>query len=87
MDGRETATTVFKFPNDIAPDHLSGLFTRISYRKPINLRNAETDLIVPSMKTSNGQKAFGFHRAKIWKELGHESKQAPSLSSAKNKTK
>ena len=54
---------------------------------PFSLRNADTDLLVPFMKTSNGQKAFSFSGAKIWNELSHEAKQAPSLSSFKNKIK
>ena len=83
----ETATTVYKSVNSLAPDYLSHLFVRNSDRNIINLRKAETDVLVPFMKTSNGQKAFAFRGAKIWNDLICEVKQAPSLSSLKNKIK
>ena len=47
----------------------------------------DTDLILPFMKTSNGQKAFAFRGAKILNDLSREAKQAPSLSSFENKIK
>ena len=51
----ETATTVYKSVNSLAPDYLSHLlFVRNCDRNNINLRNAETDLLMPFMKTSNG---------------------------------
>ena len=83
----ETATVVHRSVNYIAPDYLSYLFIRNSNRNIISLRNADTDLLVPFMKTSNGQKAFSFSGAKIWNELSREAKQAPYLSSFKNKIK
>ena len=36
----------------------STLFTRNSTRETVNLRNSETDLLAPRMKTSNGQKSI-----------------------------
>ena len=83
----ETATVVYKSINNLALDYLSHLFIRNSERNIISLRNADTDLLVPFMKTSNGQKAFSFSGAKIWNQLSREAKQAPSLSSFKNKIK
>ena len=53
----------------------------------INLRNCETDLLAPRMKTSNGQKAFSFRGAKLWNESKHEVKLAPSLSTFKCRLK
>ena len=44
-----------------------------------NLRNSETDLLAPQMKTSNGQKAFSFRGSKVWNELEHEVKLVSSL--------
>ena len=85
MIKQETATIVFKSIN--APTYLSTLFTRNSTRDIVNLRNCETDLLAPRMKTSNGQKAFSFRGAKVWNELKHEVKLAPSLSTFKNRLK
>ena len=87
MIKQETATIVFKSINGLAPTYLSTLFTRNSAREIVNLRNRETDLLAPRMKTSNGQKAFSFRGAKVWNELKHEVKLAPSLSTFKCRLK
>ena len=64
MIKQETATKVFKSINGLAPTYLSTLFTRNTTREIVSLRNSETDLLLPRMKTSNGQKAFSFREAK-----------------------
>ena len=68
---RKTTTTVFKSDNNLAPT---------------NLRNVGSDLLIPMMKTNNGEKKqvkgkyeFVFHEAKIWNELFCEAKQAPLI--------
>ena len=66
MIKQETATIVFKSINGLAPTYLSTLFTRNSAREIVNLRNRETDLLAPRMKTSIGKKAFSFRGAKVW---------------------
>ena len=83
MIKQETATIVFKSISGLSPTYLSTLFTRNSTRDIVNLRNCETDLLAPQMKTSNGQKAFSFRGAKVWNGLKHEVKLAPSLSTFK----
>ena len=60
MIKQETATIVFKSISGLAPTYLSTLFTRNSTQDIVNLRNCETGLLAPRMKTSNGQKAFSF---------------------------
>ena len=87
MIKQETATIVFKSISGLAPTYLSTLFTRNSTRETVNLRNSETDLLVPRMKTSNGQKAFSFRGSKVWNELEHEVMLAPSLSTFKCRLK
>ena len=66
---QETATIVFKSTSGLAPIYLSTLFTRNSTRDIVNLRNCDTDLLAPRMKTRNGQKAFSFRGAKVWNGL------------------
>ena len=83
MIKQETATIVFKSISGLAPTYLSTLFTRNSTRETVNLRNSETDLLTPRMKTSNGQEAFSFRGSKVWNELEHEVKLASSLSTFK----
>ena len=76
-DQKETVTIVFKSISGLAPTFLSILFTRHSIREPVNLRNCETDLLAPRMKTSNGQKGFSFHGSQVWNELEREVKLVP----------
>ena len=85
----ETATSIFKFMSvtNFGPDYLSHMFMRNFDRSNINLRNAETDLLVPFIKTSIKRRAFAFHRAKTWNELICKAKKASSLYSFKNKIK
>ena len=56
-------------------------------RETLNLRNSETDLLAPRMKTSNGQKGCSFRGSKVWIELEHEVTLAPSLSTFKCRLK
>ena len=87
MIKQDTATIVFKSISGLAPTYLSTLFTRNSTRDIVNLRNCDTDLLAPRMKTSNGQKAFSIRGAKVWNGLKHEVKLAPSLSTFKRRLK
>ena len=80
MIKQQTATIIFKSISGLAPTYLSALFTRKSIRDIVNLRNCDTDVLAPRMKTSNGQKAFSFRGAKVWNGLKHEVKLAPSRS-------
>ena len=54
----ETATTVYKSLNGLAPEYLSRLFEKKSTRNVRELRNTETDLSIPLRKTNNGQRAI-----------------------------
>ena len=56
----ETATTVFKSLNGLAPEYLSSLFEKKSTRNVREPRNTETDLSIPLRKTNNGQRAISF---------------------------
>ena len=58
MIKQETAAIVFKSISGLAPTYISTLFTGNSTRDIVNLRNCETDLLAPRVKTRNGQKAF-----------------------------
>ena len=82
---QETATNVFKSIYGLAPTYLSTLFTRNATREIVSLRTSETDLLLPRMKMSNGQKAFSFCGAKVWNEPEQGIKLAPSLSTFKRR--
>ena len=70
---------VYKSINDLAPDYLSEMFIKNLTCSRKNLRNTATDLQVPRMRTSNGQRAFSYHGAGVWNLSGCEVKQASSL--------
>ena len=76
----ESRTMVVKSLNGLAPQSLCNLFTKSSQCSSYSLRNTETDLRLPLMKTANGQKSFSYRGAKLWNSLSAESKQATSLS-------
>ena len=83
----ETACMVYKSINDLAPDHLSEMFTKNSAYSRKNLRNTATDLQVPLMKTCNGQRAFSYRGARVWNHLDLEVKQASSFKAFKDAVK
>ena len=59
----QTATMVYWSINDEAPDYLSTLFERLSQNTIKELRNTKTNLKLPLLKTSNGQKCFSYRGA------------------------
>ena len=81
----ETATTVYKSLNGLAPEYLSKLFVKNSTRNTRKLRNTETDLLLPLRKTNNGQKGISFRGPKLWNQLEHNVKYAPSLATFKRR--
>ncbi len=83
----ETATTMYKSLNGLAPVYLSNLFHKKSTRNVRQLRNTDTDLVIPLRKTNNGQKAISFRGANLWNRLEPQIKRAPSLATFKNKMK
>ena len=76
---------MYKSLNGHVPEYLSELFIKNSSRNIKTLRNTYTDISLPLRKTSNGQKAISFRGAKLWNQLEHDAKQAPSLASFKKR--
>ena len=83
----ETATTMYKSLNGLAPEYLSKIFVKNSTRNIRQLRNTETDLLLLMRKTSNGQKGISFRGSKLWNQLDYDIKQAPSLATFKRRLK
>ena len=84
---RETSTMAFKCLNNLAPEYLSGCFSKLSDCHNRSLRNSKTDLLLPRMRTSCGQQSFAYRGAKVWNELDLESKLAPSIHCFKSSLK
>ena len=76
---RETSTMAFKCLNNLAPEYLSECFPKLSACHNRSLRNSKTDLLLPRMRTSYGQKSFAYRGAKVWNDLDLESKFASSI--------
>ena len=83
----ETATMVYWSINNEAPDYLSTLFERLSQNIIKELRNTKTDLKLPLLKTSNGQKCFSYRGARLWNNLSDNVKKRKPHTSSKRFTK
>ena len=70
----ETLKMVYKCTNDEAPSYLACLFDRLSETSTREFRNTETDLRVPFLRTTCGQKCFSLRGAKLWNGLDAKSK-------------
>ena len=81
---KETATLTYKALNSLAPRYLGELFRKCSEGSHRILRSTETNLQIPLLRTSTGQKAFSHRGAKLWNELDKETKLASSLATFKN---
>ena len=75
----ETATTMYKSLNRLAPSYLSKKFVKNSTRSIRQLRNIETDILPPLRKTSNGQIGISFLGSKVWNQLDYDLRQTGIL--------
>ena len=80
---KETATLTYKSLNSLAPSYLRKLFANCSDERERFLRSSETDLKIPLLKTTSGQRAFSYRSAKLWNRLERATKLAPSLKTFK----
>ena len=71
---KETLKMVYKCTNDEPPSYLACLLGRLSETITRELRNTESDLRVPFLRTTCGQKCFSFRGAKLWNGLDTKSK-------------
>ena len=72
----ETTMIVYKSINNEAPNYLTSLFERLSQNTIRELRNTKTDLKMPLLKTSSGQKCFSYRGARLWNNLSVDAKSA-----------
>ena len=70
--------------NKLALDYFSSCIPKLSDRHTRELWNSATNLLIPRMKTSYGQKSFAFRGAKEWKNLDLRTKLAPSIQGFKS---
>ena len=60
---------VHKSINNEAPNYLTSLFERLPQNTIRELRNTNTDLKLPLLKTSSGRKCFSYRGARICNNL------------------
>ena len=60
---KETATLAYNSLNSLAPNYLRKLFVKCSDERERFLRSSETDLKIPFLKTTSGQRAFSYRGA------------------------
>ena len=80
----QTACMVYKSINELAPDYLSQIFTKKLACSRENLRNTATDLRIPLVKTSSGQRTFSYRGARVWNHLDLAVKQISSFKAFKD---
>ena len=66
---RETSSMVYKSLNELAPDNLCQIFSRLSDVHNRTLRNTKCDPAVPLMRTAYGQISFAFREINTWNTL------------------
>ena len=75
----ETLKMVFESKNQLAPECLNSMFVKLSEFRNRQLRDSDTDLYVPLLKTACGQKRFSYRGAKLWNSQQTEVKKAKSF--------
>lgn len=80
-----TCVMIYKAQNDLAPEYISNLFTKISDVHDRNLRCVNNDLLrVPKSRTSYYENSFTVSGAKLWNELPLNMRTIRSLNSFKD---
>ena len=75
---------MYKILNNLAAPNLNRMFYKMS-NCPIsyNLRNSDTDLVLPQPKTEFKKRSFSYNGAFLWNNLSVEAKKANTLTSLK----
>ena len=73
--------------NQLASAYLCGCFSKLSDSNTRVLWNSGTDVHIPRMRTSNGQKCFAYRGAKVWNDLDSETKLASNIQYFKSRLK
>ena len=70
---------VYKSLNARALDYLRNIFLKVSEATNRQLRNSKTDLRLPLLRTSTGQKSFAYRGAEVWSDLDSVVKASSSF--------
>ena len=83
----EAVEIVYKALHNEAPKYLKELFHRLSDIQNRELRNSKTDIHIPLLRISSGQKSFAYMGVFIWNNLTCETKTSRSFSAFKAQLK
>ena len=72
---------VYKSLNALASDYLRNIFQKVSETNNRQLRNSKTDVRLPLLRTSAGQKSFANRGAKVLSDLDSVVKASSSFCS------
>ena len=79
---------MYKSLNNLAPDYMKDLFSKVSESHSRNLRSVENDLLmIPFSKTRYYDRSFAIQGVKQWNSLPINIRNAPSLNSFKHNVK
>ena len=84
---KEKATLINKSLNERAPEYTRSLFTICPESNGRVLRSTFTDLKLPPLTSSAGQKSFSYRGSRLWNSLSREAKVATSLNAFKRLSK
>ena len=87
MIHQESVSMVYKVINGQAPTYFSSLFNSISVVTKRMLRNSNSNLKPPRMKTKFGQNSFAYKGAKIWNSLPNDCRKPNTFPTFKRKLK
>ena len=83
-----SGTMVYKAINDLTPEYISDIFTKVSDSPIRNLRSVDNDLLrAPISKPSFYENSFTISAAKQWNELPLDIRNNSNLNSFKNALK
>ena len=70
----EELKVVYKALYNEAPLYMKELFLKLSYNQRKELCNSSANLYTPRLRTSMGQKSFGYKGVRFWNNLEDEAK-------------
>ena len=75
----ETLKMIYNSKNQLAPEDLNSMFIKLSEFRNRQLRDSDTDLYAPLLKSACGQKSFSYRGAKLCNRQQIEVKKAKSF--------
>ena len=72
----ETIKVIYRVPHNEVPFYMKEMFLKLSDTQSRELRISSTDLYIPGLRNSMGQKSFGYRGVRLLNKLIDEAKGA-----------